>query len=390
MLIPQSIPLLKSWLLLSSILLCAVQPVHAGPPVLFISAFAPGADGGIHAFEFDSAHGTLSPLSRTTDVKSPFFLALSRDSKFLYATYSERFGGKEDEQIASYSLDGRSGRLQRINNQSSHGRATCYVEVDATGTVVLTANYSSGTVASLPVSKDGHLAQAASFIQHPSEDAAASAEAGVAKKKLPNAHSIVPSPDNRFALAADLGVDKIFIYKLDPVHATLTPNPAQPFAILPQGSGPRHLLFEPSGRNVYVINEINSTLSVFAFDPAAGTLRALQTLPTIPPDFSGKNACADLKLTPNGKFLYGTNRGHDSICIFSVAPDGTLERAGMQPSLGKGPQNLLLTPDGKWLLCANMAGNNVAVFALDSSSGQLTPKGDPIPLPHPSCIRWLP
>lgn len=358
-------------------------------PLLFISAFAPGEKGAIHSFKFDPTNGSLEPIARNTEVSNPFFLAVSNDNRFLYSTTSKQFGGKENEHVSSYALEGRSGKLRSLNQESSHGRATCYVTVDVTGHSVLAANYSSGTVASLFVSDDGTLRSATSVFQHEVDALPAAEDPSKQKPKQPNAHCIVVSPDNRFALSADLGADKIFIYKLDPATARLTPNEAQREARLPAGSGPRHLIFNNSGKRVYVINELNNTVSFFRYDPDTGVLTLHQNISTLPDDFAGKSFCADLKLSADEKFLYGTNRGHDSVVIYRVGPDGSLQREGIEPSLGKGPQNLLVTPDGKWLLCANMAGDNVAVFSIDPSNGRLKSAGPPTPMPRPSCIRMV-
>lgn len=373
-------------LILFSFLSMLILPTtaRADDPLVFISAFAPGDKGAIHAFQFDTKTGALKPLHRTADIQNPFFLAISPDTKFLYAIDAEKFGGKEDEFVAAYSLEGRTGALKRLNQQSSRGRASCYLDVDATGRTVMVANYSSGSVAALPVQKDGSLGEAASFVQHSgtSEDPA--------RQKGPNAHSIVASPDNRFALAADLGIDKILIYRLDAATAKLTSNDAQPFAKMQPGSGPRHLTFHPNGKRVYVINEVKNTVTFFDYAANSGTLGERQTISTLPADFTGKSYTADLKITPDGRFLYGTNRGHDSIAVYRIADDGQLSTVTIQPSLGKGPQNLLITPDGQWLLCANMPGNSVVVFRIDPKSGELKPAGDPVAMPMPSCIRWLP
>jgi 6-phosphogluconolactonase len=191
-------------------------------------------------------------------------------------------------------------------------------------------------------------------------------------------------------LAADLGIDRILIYRLDPATGRLEPNSTQPFVSLPTGSGPRHLAFHPNGRRVYVINEKLNTVTFFDYAPETAMLTARQTIPTLPADFTGKSYCADLKITPDGGFLYGTNRGHDSIAAYRIGEDGTLTLLGFEPSLGKGPQNLLITPDGRWLLCANMRGNNVAVFQIEARSGKLTAGNAPVEMPSPSCIRWLP
>ena len=370
--------------------LTASSAALADLPLLFISAFAPGEKGAIHSFKFDPTNGSLEEIARNTEVSNPFFLAVSKDNRFLYATYSKQFGGKENEHISSYALEGRSGKLRSLNQESSHGRATCYVTVDATGHSVLAANYSSGTVASLFASEDGTLHSATSVFQHEVDPLPAAADTSKQKPKQPNAHCIVVSPDNRFALSADLGADKIFIYKLDAATARLTPNEAQREAKLPAGSGPRHLIFNKAGNRVYVINELNNTVSFFRYDPDTGVLTLNQTISTLPDDFAGNSFCADLKLGADETFLYGTNRGHDSVVIFRVGADGALLREGIEPSLGKGPQNLLVTPEGKWLLCANMAGDNVAVFSIDPSSGKLKSAGTPTPMPRPSCIRMVP
>lgn len=369
-------------LLLSALCMASVT-LSSAEPVVFISAFASGDKAGIHAFRFDSKTGTLQPLHRTTDIQNPFFLAVSPDQRFLYAINAEKFGGADDEFVACYALEGRTGQLKRLNQQSARGTASCYLDVDATGKTVMVANYASGSVASLPVKEDGSLGEAASFIQH------SGSGGDPVRQKGPNAHSIVVSPDNRFALAADLGIDKILIYQLDAATAKLTPNEAQPFAKMQPASGPRHITFHPNGRHVYVINELANTVTCFDYTATSGTLTERQTISTLPGGFTGKSYTADLKITPDGKFLYGTNRGHDSIASYSISEDGVLTLLSIDPSLGKGPQNLLITPDGQWLLCANMPGNSVVVFRIDAASGKLTATGSPVEIPMPSCICWV-
>jgi len=368
--------------LLFSLLLCTPLS-HAADHLLFVSAFASGEKAGIHAFRFVDATGTLTPQHRTTDLQNPFFLAVSPDTRFLYAIDAKNFGDKVDDAVAAYAIHGSTGELTKLNTQSSRGTASCYLSVDATGKSVLVANYSSGSVAALPVQVDGSLGEAASFVQQ------SGSSVDPERQKGPNAHSFVISPDNRFALAADLGIDKIMIYHLDAETAKLTPNVAQPFVKLAPGTGPRHSTFSPSGKHFYVIGEMKNTITVFDYNAASGTLTERQTIATLPADFTGKSYTADVKITPDGKFLYGTNRGHDSIAAYRIGEDGQLTLSAIDPSLGKGPQNLLITPDGKWLLCANMPGNSVVVFQIDTASGKLTPHGTPIEMPMPSCIRWV-
>lgn len=364
-------------------LTATTQATDAQQPLVFISAFAAGDDGAIHAFHLDLKTGQLEPVARTADVEHPFFLALSPDQRFLYSIHTSRFGGAEDEQVAAFEILGRGGRLKLLNRQSARGPAACYLDVDATGRAVLVANYSTGSVAALPAEEDGSLGEASSFFQH------AGSSVNPDRQKGPHAHCFVISPDNRFALAADLGLDQIRIYQLDASTAMLAPS-QQPFVRTPLGAGPRHLTFAPNGKHVYVINELSNSITLFDYDPATGMLTERQTIPTLPPEFEGTSYCADLKITADGRFLYGTNRGHDSIAAYRIGQDGRLTLIAIEPSLGEGPQNLAIAPGGRLILCANMPGNNVAVFHIDTDTGRLTSVGPPVPITRPSCIQIVP
>lgn len=365
--------------------LISTPTMKADDPLLFISSFAGGEKGAVTAYRLSLADGTLSPQARTGGVENPFFLAVSPDGRFLYAVHALAFGGQEHEEVAAYAIDPKNGALTLLNRQSAKGSATCHLDVDATGKTLLLANYSSGSVAALPIRDDGSLGEAASFVQH-----TGGSQVDPKRQDGPYAHSFIVSPENRFAYAADLGLDQVRCYALDAAAAKLTPlDPA--YAPSPPGGGPRHLAFHPDGRSLYAINELANTVSHYRYDAATGALTvAGGAVSTLPADFGGKSYTADLKITPDGKYLYGTNRGHDSIAIFRIAADGSLTRTAIEPSRGKGPQNLLIAPGGRWLLCANMPGNNVAVFAIDPETGALKPAGDPVEVTSPSCIRLLP
>ena len=353
----------------------------ADEPLVFITAFAAGDKGAIQAYRWDQKVGTLKSVHTTSGVENPFFLALSPNRTVLYSIDAKTFGGKEDEQVAAYEVLGRSGELKLLNRRSTYGTASCYL--DATAEALLIANYSTGNVASISLNQDGSLGDGAYVHQH------SGSSIDPVRQKQPHAHCIVVSPDKRFAFAADLGLDQVLSYRRQVGSFGLERN-QPPFAKSPAGSGPRHLTFHPNGKQVYVINEIGNSVSVFDYNAESGVLTDKQTISTLPSHFNGTSYCADLKITPNGRFLYGTNRGHDSIAAYRIGDDGLLALIGIEPSLGKGPQNLAIAPNGELLLCANMPGNNVAMFRIDSQTGGLKSVGEPIGMTSPSCIMVLP
>lgn len=369
--------------LLAFATLMSISPtVQAADPLVFVASFVGGGKGAIHAWRFSLAEGRFTPVTRNDGVDNPFFIAISPDQRFLYSIHAKNFGSPEEEQVAAYALDKPTGSLRLLNRQSSRGSASCFLEVDATGKTVLVANYTTGNVAALPVQEDGSLGPAASFFQH------AGSGPNPSRQKGPYAHSFIVSPDNRYAFAADLGIDQVLGYRLQASTAKLE-RLDPPSSSTPPGSGPRHLAFHPNGRWLYAINELANTVTRFDYAAATGNLTPQATVSTLPEGYSGTTHTADVKITPDGRFLYGTNRGHDSVAIFAIGADGGLTRVGIEPSLGKGPQNLAITADGRWLLCANMPGNNVVVFQIDATTGKLAPHGQPIEIASPSCIRLV-
>lgn len=361
--------------------------------LVFVSMFAPAdKGGGIRAFQLDPQAGTLTAARETDAVPHPFFLALSPDRTMLYSVWAPTFGGREDEEVAAWRIVGRDGRLEPCGRQSTRGTASCFLETDSTGRTLLIANYSTGSVVGLPIGPDGVPVAAASLQRH------VGSSVNPDRQREPHAHAIIPAPPraaadgkaaSRFAYAADLGTDQILCYRLDPARATLEPHDP-PFAKALPGAGPRHLRFHPDGRTLYCINELANTVGVYGHDGETGRLTERQNVSTLPDGFTGTSFTADLRLTPDGRFLYGTNRGHDSIVIFRVAADGGLKVVDIVPSRGKGPQNIAITPDGGLLLCANMPGNNVVVFRIDSATGRLAPLGEPIAVNAPACFAIVP
>lgn len=362
--------------------LAAAEP--AGSLLAFFGTYThSGKSKGIYSFRFDLATGNLTPLAVTENIRNPSFLAIHPSGKFLYAVSEVADSqGRPGGAVAAFAVDSATGRLTLLNQQPSEGAGPCHVSVDKTGRVLLVANYNSGSVAALPIRPDGRLDKAASAIQHTGSSVDPRRQTG------PHAHSINVSPDNRFVLAADLGLDKVLVYRLDPETATLTPHDP-PYASTPPGGGPRHLAFHPTGRWVYVCNEMLSSVTVFAYDAGAGKLQSLQTITTLPEPVSG-NSTAEILVHPSGKFVYCSNRGHDSLAIFSVDPaNGQLRLIGHQKTLGRTPRNFGLTPDGTHLLACNQATDSVMVFKVDTESGLLAPLGAPVEVPVPVCVKFL-
>ena len=355
----------------------------AEPISVFVAMFAAAEQGGIRAFHLDPESGRLSDMGTALSQPHTFFLALAPDCRTLYANRADSFGSPAAEEVVALRIGTADGRLEEINRQSSRGSASCFLEVDPSGRSLLVANYSSGSVAALPIRPDGGLGPAGSVVTHagtgPLQD----------RQEAPHAHAIraaTVGDGGTVAYAADLGIDQVIAYRLDPVAATLS---AGPVAHTPPGAGPRHLAFHPDGRRLFCINELSNSVTVFDRDIATGDLLPGPTVSTLPEGYAEVSHCADVAVTPDGRFLYGTNRGHDSIAVFRTGAEGRLERVAIVPSRGRGPQNLAVTPDGRLLLCANMPGNSLAVFTIDAESGLLEPRGEPLEVRSPACIRLV-
>jgi 6-phosphogluconolactonase len=332
---------------------------------------------GIYAFRFDESSGRATSLGLAGETANPSFLAADANGKYLYAVNEvSDFHGEKSGAVSAFSIDHASGQLTLLNQVSSHGAGPCYITLDKTGKYVLVANYDSGTVATFPILPDGKLGEAASVIQHSGHGSDPERQEG------PHAHEIELTPDNRFAVAADLGLDKLLVYKFDASTGKLQANDP-PFAQIDPGSGPRHFAFTPSGKFAYVLSEMKSTVTALSFDSRTGTFQKLQTVSSLPPDFKGHNDAAELVVSPSGKFVYASNRGSDTIAVFSIGRDGKLAPVEYAPTQGKTPRGFRTDPSGSHLFAANHESNNIVIFKIDAKTGKLKPTGQVLDAPSP-------
>jgi 6-phosphogluconolactonase len=376
-------------LLLSTVALAA--PVRAEDPSarggkmrVYVGTYTGAKSKGIYLLELDLATGALSAPVLAAQTANPSFLAIHPSRRFLYAVGElDNFKGKKGGAVTAFAIDEKTGKLTQLNQQSSKGGGPCHLVVDAKGKNVLVANYGGGSVAVLPIDADGKLREASSFIQH----MGSSVDKG--RQEGPHGHSINLDAANRFAVAADLGLDKVLVYKFDADKGTLTPN-TPPSTSVPPGSGPRHFAFHPDRRHAYVINEMKSTVTAFDYDSEKGVLKPVQTLSTLPHPVKG-NSTAEVQVHPSGKFVYGSNRGHNSIAIFTVdAKTGRLTAAGHQATGGKTPRNFGIDPTGKWLLAANQDSDTITVFRIDAKTGKLEPTEHKAEVGKPVCVKFIP
>lgn len=337
---------------------------------------------GIHVSKFDPATGQLTEAELAAEVGNPSFVAIHPTNKYLYAVTE---AGQEGA-VTSFSIDRASGKLTKINQASSKGGGPCHLNVDRTGRSLVVANYNSGSTACLPVHPDGSLGESTSFVQHKGTVALPKRQGG------PHAHSANISSNNKFLIVADLGLDQMLVYKLDPAKATITPNDP-PFAKLAPGLGPRHFVFHPKNKFGYAINEIACSVTGFKWDGNKGTLTEIETVSTLPTGVSriDKFSTAEVRVHPSGKFLYGSNRGHNTIVVYTIDQGtGKLTHVDNTSTEGEIPRNFNIDPTGKWLLAANQNSDSVVVFSIDPASGRLKPTGQKLKVDTPVCIRFVP
>lgn len=338
---------------------------------------------GIYVFRFDPETGKLSSRQLAAAADNPTYVTFAPSGKFLYAVNEVyRFHGEATGAVSAFSIDAASGRLSFLNQVAAHGTGTCHATVDVTGRSLLAANFGSGSVAVFPLAADGALQPATTWFQ----DAGAAGPSS--RQATPHSHAFNLTPDNRLAIASEFSSDRLVLYRLDAATGTLTPS-TPPETKLKSGSAPRHLAFHPGGAFAYSVNEIDSTVTALRYDAIAGTLTALETVSTLPQDFSGRNTAAEVVVHPSGKFLYASNRGHHTIAVFAIGPDGRLRSTGHVSSGGRTPRGFSVDPSGRWLIAANQDTHNLAVFAIDPQTGLPRPTGQSAEVRIPVCVKFL-
>jgi 6-phosphogluconolactonase len=379
----------RSLLVLTLLFSSALAPLAAKDSpkkyLLYVGTYTEKDSKGIYAFRFDATSGDLTPAGLAAETINPSFLAVDPNHRFLYAVNEvPKYQGAVSGAVSAFAIDPLSGKLTLLNEVPSRGADPCYVSLDQTGKYVLVANYTGGSAAVFPVSQDGRLGESSAFLQFVGSSANHERQAGS------HAHWIETTADNRFVIIADLGADQLHVYRFDPVHGALGENDPG-FAALDRGAGPRHVAFHPTGKAVYVVNELNSTVTSFSYDARYGALSPLHTVSTLPANFSGKNSTAEIHVHPNGKFLYVSNRGDDSITVFSLdLANGTLATVDRVSTQGKTPRNFEIDPTGTRLFVANQATGNIVVFRIDTKTGKLTPTGQVLQVPAPVSLKFVP
>jgi 6-phosphogluconolactonase len=337
-----------------------------------------GRAEGIAVFRFDPGNGTLSPLQVVTGVANPSWLALDTQERTLYAVNELSEGT-----ITAFARDPHTGELVERNRQLTHGADPCYVGFDAAGRFALVANYTGGTVAVLPLAEDGDLAPATDVVRYQGSGIRPEQEG-------PHPHMVALDAEGRHVLVTDLGGDRVYVYGLDDASGKLVPNAdGPPFVPAAAGAGPRHFAFAPDGRHLYTINELDSTLTVYTYDGERGEPQPMQTVSTLPSDFTGENSCAHVVVTPDGRFVYGSNRGHDSIAIWAITGErGELTLVGHEPTRGQTPRGFSLDPTDAWLLAANQDSDTIVTFRRDRDTGTLTATGAVTATPSPIAVLF--
>jgi 6-phosphogluconolactonase len=350
---------------------------------IYIGTYTGGASEGIYLLSMDRQTGAIEEVKLAGAVENPSFLALHPTKPLLYSVGQGRNASGERLGLASaFAVDPATGALTLLNQESTVGAGPCHLTVDRAGRHVLVANYGGGSVAVLPMDEKGGLLEASDFVQHEGSSVHPN------RQQQPHAHAVRLDAAGKFAFVIDLGMDKIMIYRYNDETGKLEAN-EPPHASVAPGAGPRHFAFHPSERFAYVVNELNNTVTAFAYDAGAGRLDAVQTLGTLPEDFELENTTAEICVHPSGRFVYASNRGHDSIAAFAIDPEtGRMTALGQTPTGGRTPRNFSISPDGAFLVAANQQSGNVTVFRIDPESGALDYTGHQAEVPSPVCVLF--
>ena len=342
-----------------------------------------GGSEGIYAFRFDSASGELTALGLASESPNPSFLALHPSGAYLYAVNEGDPAHESGGSISAFRIDHATGDLTFLNKVDSKGQSPCHLVVDKTGSAVFAANYVGGSVISYRLNPDGSIGELASFFQHEGSSV-------TPRQAGPHAHGAYLSADSRFLFVPDLGLDKVVIYDVNAATGELS-NHDPPSVSLPAGTGPRHFAFAPDEEHAYVLGEIASTITVFSYDAASGEMTELQSVSTLPEGFDDASTTAEIAISSDGKFVYASNRGHDSIATFAVDPaNGTLTFVEHEPTQGRTPRNFAIDPSGAYLFAGNQATHNIVQFRRDVESGKLTATGLALDSPSPICMVFVP
>ncbi len=347
--------------------------------VVYIGTYTGEASKGIYAFRFDDLSGALTAIGLVAETPSPSFLTASANGRFVFAVNElQSFGGAASGSVTSFAVEPATAKLIELSVQPSRGAGPCHLVLDRTGRYLAVANYGGGNFALFPVGADGRL-QAATRVVDGRATAPDSAK--------PLGHAVWFDAGNQFLVTADKGLDRLLVYRFDAATGQLTPNEPSA-ASLPTGSGPRHIAVHPNGRWLFAINELSATITIFEWNAKAGSLRAAGSAPTRPASVTG-GTTAEVAVHPNGRFVYGSNRGHDSIVVFSVGSDGALTLVEHESTRGQTPRNFALDPSGRWLIAANQQSNTLAVFSIDQATGALSAVGGLISVASPVSVLFM-
>lgn len=374
---------LAGLLIAGSVTMTAVG-AQSNEQLVFVGTYTGASSRGIYAFRFNESSGVLTSIGLAAETPSPSFLTSSADGRFVFAVNEVgTFAGERSGSVSSFGVNAATGRLTLINTQSTQGGAPCHLALDRTGRFLAVANYSGGNFVVLPVGTDGRLGPVQANLRNTGSGP------NRARQEGPHAHMVLFDVTNRYLLGADLGLDRVLVYPFDEKTGALPATPVTSAAVAP-GAGPRHLAFHPSEPLLFVINELSSTIESFNWDAANGSLRPHGHYPTLPDGHAGESFTAEIAVHPNGGFLYGSNRGHDSIAVFAVSSDGQLAAVQHELTRGRTPRNFTIAPSGRWLVAANQQSDSLAVFAIDQQTGRLSQHGDLVAVGAPVSVLFMP